>query len=127
MERAYTSGEVASFCAVNKTTVARWVGDGVIQAFRTPGGHRRILLSDLRRFMAQYGIPERLGNMEPEPETMVDAAGTEQAAEGSGSRSSRRPGRRRAARGNRSRAKSGKRKPRMDRRKSLIHEGKSRS
>ncbi len=61
MEPTYTSGEVASFCAVTKTTILRWVEEGRICAFRTPGGHRRILQSELRSFKAQYGIPEQLG------------------------------------------------------------------
>lgn len=38
-------------------TVIRWIKEGKIPAFRTAGGHRRILVDDLSRFCAARGIP----------------------------------------------------------------------
>jgi excisionase family DNA binding protein len=38
-------------------TVIRWIKDGKIPAFKTAGGHRRILRADLERFCQSRGIP----------------------------------------------------------------------
>ncbi len=35
----------------------RWISSGIVAAFQTPGGHRRILASDLYKFLQAYGIP----------------------------------------------------------------------
>ena len=53
----YTSGEVADFCAVSKSTVIRWIKSGQLEAYATPGGHRRVPAHFLRRFMMRYKIP----------------------------------------------------------------------
>lgn len=56
-ERAFTSFEAAKICGVFHTTMVGWVNQGRLEAHRTPGGHRRILLSDLVDFMRKYAIP----------------------------------------------------------------------
>lgn len=48
-----TSGDVARIFGVTKTTVKRWVQDGDLAAFRTPGGHHRFRQSDVDELLAR--------------------------------------------------------------------------
>lgn len=50
-DRLLTPREVADMFEVRTTTVARWARDGRLAAQRTPGGHRRYLLSDVRQVL----------------------------------------------------------------------------
>ena len=47
---------------MDPSSVVKWVNDGKLPAFRTPGGHRRIRSSDLLRFLRGHGmfIPDEL-------------------------------------------------------------------
>ena len=45
--------EASDFLGVHFTTLRTWADNGEIPVFRTPGGHRRFSLDDLRRFLAQ--------------------------------------------------------------------------
>jgi excisionase family DNA binding protein len=45
--------EASEFLGVHFTTLRTWADNGDIPVFRTPGGHRRFSLDDLRRFLAQ--------------------------------------------------------------------------
>ncbi len=45
--------EASDFLGVHFTTLRTWADNGDIPVFRTPGGHRRFSLDDLRRFLAQ--------------------------------------------------------------------------
>lgn len=56
-QRAYTTFEVAKACGVFHTTVINWVNKGKLKAHSTPGGHRRILATDLVDFMKQFDMP----------------------------------------------------------------------
>lgn len=49
-----TPGEVADLLQMHPSSIKTWVDDGRIQAFRTPGGHRRIRASDLVAFLVKY-------------------------------------------------------------------------
>ncbi|MEZ4402746.1 MAG: response regulator [Kofleriaceae bacterium] len=52
-----TSTQVGNLLQVNPSSVKKWVNDGHIVAFRTPGGHRRIRAVDLVAFLDQHQIP----------------------------------------------------------------------
>lgn len=52
-----TSHEVGGLIQVNPTSVNKWVADGLIPAFRTPGGHRRIRAIDLVSFLDAHKMP----------------------------------------------------------------------
>ena len=53
--RTYTTGEVASFFGVSDDAVRKWCNDGYLGTYvTTPGGHRRIIERDLRRFVYRY-------------------------------------------------------------------------
>ncbi|MBI3289348.1 MAG: response regulator [Elusimicrobia bacterium] len=56
-EKAFTTFEVARLCGVFHTTVINWVNKGKLNARVTPGGHRRIPLSELVPFMKKYEMP----------------------------------------------------------------------
>lgn len=55
--RFLTSVEVAAACGVSSRTVSNWIRDGSIPAHRTVGGHGRVALDDLRRFLTDRGMP----------------------------------------------------------------------
>jgi excisionase family DNA binding protein len=44
-----TPGEVAALLHVDANTLARWADSGKLNAIRTPGGHRRYLMSEVLR------------------------------------------------------------------------------
>ncbi|MDB4967524.1 MAG: chemotaxis protein CheY [Myxococcales bacterium] len=56
-DRLLTSHEVGDLLQVNPSSVKKWVNDGRIAAFRTPGGHRRIRVSDLLDFLNRHAMP----------------------------------------------------------------------
>lgn len=58
-----TPREVAGLFGVRTTTVARWVREGVLEALKTPGGHRRYLRSEVTKLCeatdSQHEDPQR--------------------------------------------------------------------
>lgn len=53
----YSTHDVAKICCVTPTTVIRWIEDGLIPAFKTVGGHRRVRREDLETVCRDRGIP----------------------------------------------------------------------
>lgn len=49
--------QAARLLSVDAGTVIRWADAGRLHAFRTPGGHRRILKTDLMEFAKVHGWP----------------------------------------------------------------------
>ena len=47
-----SAGEAARRLGVAPATIQRWVDSGMLNAERTPGGHRRIYVTELRRLIA---------------------------------------------------------------------------
>ncbi len=47
-----SAGEAARRLGVAPATIQRWVDNGVLHAERTPGGHRRIYVTEVRRLIA---------------------------------------------------------------------------
>ena len=56
-DRYFTSHQVGDILQVNPSSVVKWINDGILSAFRTPGGHRRISASELVRFARHHGMP----------------------------------------------------------------------
>jgi diguanylate cyclase (GGDEF)-like protein/excisionase family DNA binding protein len=50
-----TLGEAAEALGVSASTLRRWAGTGRIRAVRTPGGHRRFAVGEVRRLNAALG------------------------------------------------------------------------
>ena len=49
----YTTGDVARLLGVSDRTVVNWVRAGILQAFTTPGGHRRFRVPEIDEFLQQ--------------------------------------------------------------------------
>jgi excisionase family DNA binding protein len=56
-DQLLTSSEVGELLQVNPSSVKKWVDDGLLLAFRTPGGHRRIRAIDLVSFLVRHEMP----------------------------------------------------------------------
>lgn len=52
-----TSYQVGTLLQVNPSSVNKWIADGRIPAYRTPGGHRRIKATDLLHFLKTHKMP----------------------------------------------------------------------
>jgi excisionase family DNA binding protein len=52
-----TTFEAARYCHVHPGTIKNWIRNGMLKAFKTPGGHRRIYRSDLDIFLKDMDIP----------------------------------------------------------------------
>ncbi len=57
MEDILTVVKASKYCNVTPKTIVNWVDLGHIEAYKTAGGHRRIKLGDLKKFMDKQGIP----------------------------------------------------------------------
>lgn len=59
MERRsnYSTFAVAEILGVDPGSVVNWIDGGLLKAFRTPGGHRRVLANDLQAFLVRHSMP----------------------------------------------------------------------
>ncbi|MCZ6691615.1 MAG: response regulator [Planctomycetota bacterium] len=56
-EKPLTVKQVADQCHVSKVSVLRWIKQGELGSYTTPGGHHRIRREDFRTFVSKYKIP----------------------------------------------------------------------
>ena len=57
MNRSLSTFKIAQLLDVNASSVANWVDQGLLSAHRTPGGHRRVVITDLIRFLRSHKMP----------------------------------------------------------------------
>jgi excisionase family DNA binding protein len=55
--RYLTTGQVAKACQVSLMAVKKWIRQGKLKAFQTPGGHFRIAEDEFQRFQATHRFP----------------------------------------------------------------------
>jgi len=75
-----TTWQAGRYCGVSPYTVRYWIRAGRLQAYATPGGHRRIRRQDLDAFLLAHGMPlpsdfqsgsKRVLLLLPEPEPLI--------------------------------------------------------
>jgi len=52
-----TTGEVAEYCHVTYRAVLKWIAEGKLAAYRTPGQHSRVRINDFLDFLEKYHMP----------------------------------------------------------------------
>ncbi len=57
MAKFLTTHQIAGLLGVSERTVANWIDRGHLDAFRTPGGHRRVAPKSLLHFLHSRDIP----------------------------------------------------------------------
>ena len=57
VDNIFTTYEASKHCGVTLATVINWVEHGILPAYKTPGGHRRIKKEDLIEFLKKYNMP----------------------------------------------------------------------
>jgi len=68
-----TTGTVAKYCGVSKVTVLRWIKNGILTAFKIPGGHNRIHQDEFNVFAAKHNIPIQKNTSKEMSKREVDA------------------------------------------------------
>lgn len=63
-QQLYTTHDISRLLQVDPSSVSKWIDRGLLVAYRTPGGHRRVRGSDLRAFLLshQMPVPEELAS-----------------------------------------------------------------
>lgn len=64
MTPIYTTHDIGTLLQVDASTVSKWIDKGLLTAYRTPGGHRRVRRDDLKSFLIahQMPVPSELGD-----------------------------------------------------------------
>lgn len=52
-----TVNQVSEYCRVSPQTIVNWINSGKLEAYRTAGGHRRILMEKLDEFLKDHDMP----------------------------------------------------------------------
>ena len=70
-KKAFTTFEVAEICDVTPVTIQNWIDKDWLHAYRTPGGHRRVLREDLLSFLDSRNIPHIFNERSGPPKILV--------------------------------------------------------
>jgi excisionase family DNA binding protein len=49
--------QASNYCQVSPQTIVNWINTGKLKAYKTAGGHRRIIKSDLDEFLKRHSMP----------------------------------------------------------------------
>jgi len=63
VKKVFSTFQAADYCNSSDSSIKRYINSGKLKAYKTPGGHYRILKNDLLTFMKESNIPipERMG------------------------------------------------------------------
>ncbi len=53
----FTANQAGKYCRVSPQTIVNWIEAGKLKAYKTLGGHRRIIKSDLDAFLKKHKMP----------------------------------------------------------------------
>lgn len=70
-KKAFTTFEVAEICDVTPVTIQNWIDKGWLRAYRTPGGHRRVLRDDLLSFLESRNMPHIFSERSGPPKVLL--------------------------------------------------------
>src|SRR5713101_3354211 len=62
LKRYLTTGKVGEMLEVSPAAIKKWIQQGKLAAFRTPGGHFRILADEFERFQKTHGFGTDTGD-----------------------------------------------------------------
>lgn len=57
MAKNLSTFAIAEMLHVDPGSVANWIDQKLLKAYRTPGGHRRVLTEDLVKFLREHNMP----------------------------------------------------------------------
>jgi excisionase family DNA binding protein len=57
LDQLFTTHDISRLLQVDPSTISKWIDRGILVAFRTPGGHRRVRSGDLRSFLVSHDMP----------------------------------------------------------------------
>jgi len=52
-----TTGNIANYCQVTKSTVIQWINSDKLKVFKLPSGHYRIDVTDFKDFLERWNMP----------------------------------------------------------------------
>lgn len=61
LKRYLTTGKVGEMLEVSPAAIKKWIQQGKLAAFRTPGGHFRIVVDEFERFQKTHGFGTGIG------------------------------------------------------------------
>ena len=64
MNNFFSIPQAAKICSVDRSTMHRWVTSGKIKSYSTPGGHKRILIKDLKNWLEENKMPIKIEEFE---------------------------------------------------------------
>ena len=67
----FTTFEAAKICDVTPVTIQNWIDKGWLEAYRTPGGHRRVSREALLSFLEARGIPHAFPEKTGPPRVLI--------------------------------------------------------
>lgn len=56
-EEVLSVNKASQYCKVSPQTIVNWINIGMLKAYRTAGGHRRIVKADMDEFLERYNMP----------------------------------------------------------------------
>ncbi len=61
-QTSITVDSIAGYCMVSRSTVRRWIREGMLSAMKLPSGHFRVSIADFMEFLKRYDmqVPEEL-------------------------------------------------------------------